>query len=177
MRKDVKLAPEIALVLAGLLLMRWTRNHREATARMVAPTPGDSTQITELRRALAELDTRLSRQESASAQRFADLEARLGECSAKLSELPSSKQIVAAMEQLLARTMASLGQRLSTQAQAIQISRPLCLNPTLCFDASSNSPEKLLQTARRFKSHLAHAPVSRIRRALRERDACGVEPV
>jgi uncharacterized coiled-coil protein SlyX len=38
-----------------------------------------------------------------------------------LGEVPSTAQIVAAMEQLLSKTMASLDDRLSTQAHSIEV--------------------------------------------------------
>ena len=41
--------------------------------------------------------------------------------SAKLAEVPSTAQIVAAMEQLLSKTMTSLDDRLSTQAHSIEV--------------------------------------------------------
>ena len=59
--------------------------------------------------------------ESADATRFAQVESKLDEHSAKLADVPSTSQIVAAMEQLLSRTMASLDDRLSTQAHSIEI--------------------------------------------------------
>jgi hypothetical protein len=77
--------------------------------------------VQELRRALADLESRLAGQESASAHRFGQLEARIEEASAKLGEVPSTQQIVGAMEQLLAKTMASLDERLTTQAQSIEV--------------------------------------------------------
>ena len=38
----------------------------------------------------------------------------------KLADIPSTSQIVAAMEQLLSKTMASLDERLTTQAHSIE---------------------------------------------------------
>jgi uncharacterized coiled-coil protein SlyX len=49
------------------------------------------------------------------------VEARLDEHAAKLAEIPSTAQIVAAMEQLLSKTMASLDNRLTTQAHSIDV--------------------------------------------------------
>jgi uncharacterized coiled-coil protein SlyX len=49
------------------------------------------------------------------------VEARLEEHSAKLAEVPSTAQIVAAMEQLLSKTMTSLDERLTTQAHSIEV--------------------------------------------------------
>ena len=46
---------------------------------------------------------------------------RLAGHAAKLAEVPSTAQITAAVEQLLAKTMASLDERLTTQAQSIEV--------------------------------------------------------
>jgi hypothetical protein len=75
----------------------------------------------DLKTALANLESRIQARESADAARFAQVESRLDEHSAKLADVPSTSQIVAAMEQLLSRTMASLDDRLSTQAHSIEI--------------------------------------------------------
>jgi len=73
-----------------------------------------------LKRAIVNLEYRLSVQETASA-RFMQLEARLDEHAARLAEVPSTSQIVAAMEQLLSKTMGSLDDRLTTQAHSIEV--------------------------------------------------------
>ena len=49
------------------------------------------------------------------------METRLDEHAARLAEVPSTAQIVAAMEQLLSKTMASLDDRLTTQAHSIEV--------------------------------------------------------
>jgi chromosome segregation ATPase len=84
--------------------------------------PGMDPAVTEdLKAALANLETRIQARESADAARFAQVESRLEEHSARLADVPSTSQIVAAMEQLLSRTMASLDDRLTTQAHSIEI--------------------------------------------------------
>ncbi|MBZ5577846.1 MAG: hypothetical protein LAP40_14895 [Acidobacteriia bacterium] len=70
---------------------------------------------------MAELEARVASQEASQAGRFSQIETRLEEHAAKLSEIPSTTQIVAAMEQLLSKTMASLDERLSTQAHSIEV--------------------------------------------------------
>ena len=52
--------------------------------------------------------------------RFAQVETRLDEHAVKLADVPSTAQIVAAMEQLLSKTMTSLDERLTTQAHSIE---------------------------------------------------------
>ena len=59
--------------------------------------------------------------EEADAGRFGQIESRLEEHTAKLADVPSTSQIVAAMEQLLTKTMSSLDDRLSAQARSIDV--------------------------------------------------------
>ena len=131
MRKDLNVLSEVAIFLAGALAVGLVTGRRRDKAPAAAPavpaTPaappssGDAVAVLELRRALADIETRLAGQESISAQRFGQIEARIEEQSAKLAEVPSTQQIVNAMEQLLAKTMASLDDRLTTQAQSIEV--------------------------------------------------------
>ena len=81
----------------------------------------DSTAADELKRSLAGLENRLASQESANASILNQVEARLAAHAARLAEVPSTAQITAAVEQLLAKTMASLDERLTTQAQSIEV--------------------------------------------------------
>jgi chromosome segregation ATPase len=74
-----------------------------------------------LKRSITGLEARLSTQESANAERFGKIETRLEEHTAQLADVPSTTQIVAAMEQLLSKTMASLDERLTTQARSIEV--------------------------------------------------------
>lgn len=126
MRKDINVLSEVAIFLAGALAAGLMTSRRRETAPPAAPpmpppAPGESPAVIELRRALVDLETRLTGQESANSRRFGHLEARIEEQSAKLAEIPSTQQIVGAMEQLLAKTMASLDERLTTQAQSIEV--------------------------------------------------------
>jgi len=81
----------------------------------------DSATADELKRSLAGLEARLQDRETADAARFAQVESRLEEHAARLADVPSTSQIVAAMEQLLSKTMASLDDRLTTQANSIDV--------------------------------------------------------
>jgi uncharacterized coiled-coil protein SlyX len=62
---------------------------------------------------------RLAAQEAANSARFTHIEAKLDEHAVRLSDVPSTAQIVSAMEQILARTMSSLDERLTSQARSI----------------------------------------------------------
>ena len=75
----------------------------------------------DLKKSLAELEERLAAQASAHAASMAQIEARLNEHAGKLADVPSTSQIVAAMEQLLSKTIASLDDRLTTQARSIEV--------------------------------------------------------
>jgi chromosome segregation ATPase len=108
--------PRIAIFLAGVAAGALTGIRRERRAAGMDPAA-----LQELKNSLANLETRLTAQDSASAARFTQVEARLEEHATKLSEVPSTVQIVAAMEQLLSKTMASLDERLTTQAHSIEV--------------------------------------------------------
>ena len=117
MRKDLSVLSEVGIFLAGALAVGLLsgRRREEAPASPAARTAqGESPAVAELQRAVANLETRLAGQETTSAERFGQLEARL-------SEVPTTEQIVGAMEQLLAKTMSALDVRLTTQAQSIEV--------------------------------------------------------
>jgi chromosome segregation ATPase len=81
----------------------------------------NSADAEDLKKAVADLESRIQNREAADAARFTQVESRLDEHSAKLADVPSTSQIVSAMEQLLSRTMSSLDDRLSTQAHSIEV--------------------------------------------------------
>jgi hypothetical protein len=114
MRKDTGLLSELAVFVAGVLAAGIVSNGRRRAAAPAADTSA-------LEDAVAGLESRMVQQEAATAVRLGQLEARLEDHSAKLAEVPSTDQIVGAMEQLLAKTMASLDQRLITQAHSIEV--------------------------------------------------------
>jgi uncharacterized coiled-coil protein SlyX len=107
--------PRLAIFLAGIAAGALTSSRRAASGGLDTETGND------LKRSLADLENRLAAQESAGANRLGQIEARLDEHAARLADVPSTTQIVAAMEQLLSKTMASLDERLSTQAHSIDV--------------------------------------------------------
>jgi chromosome segregation ATPase len=121
MSRVLNYAPRVAIFLAGVAAAAITLpRHRSGGM--------DSATADELKRALAGLEGRLQDRESADAARFAadaarfaQVENRLEEHAARLADVPSTSQIVAAMEQLLSKTMASLDDRLTTQANSIDV--------------------------------------------------------
>ena len=106
--------PRVAIFLAGVAAAAVTLPRRECAGM-------DSAAVDELKRSLADLEARLQAREAADAARFVHVETRLEEHADKLKDVPSTSQIVAAMEQLLSKTMASLDNRLTTQAHSIEV--------------------------------------------------------
>jgi hypothetical protein len=118
MSRPLEMVPRIAIFLAGVAAGAITNSRRQSAA-----SEGPASK--EWKESLAKLETRfesrMAAQEAASAERFTQMEARLDEHAAKLSDVPSTSQIVAAMEELLSRTMSSLDERLTTQAHSIEV--------------------------------------------------------
>ena len=114
MERVLKYAPRVAIFLAGIAAGALTGARRDRAGL-------DPAAARELKRSLAGLENRLAAQDSAAAARFTQIEARLDEHAGKLANVPSTAQIVAAMEQLLSKTMSSLDERLTTQAHSIEI--------------------------------------------------------
>jgi chromosome segregation ATPase len=116
MPRTIDYLPRIAIFLAGIAAGALTSVRRERGGAGMDPAA-----LQDLKSSLANLETRLTAQDTATTARFAQVEVRLEEHSAKLAEVPSTAQIVAAMEQLLSKTMSSLDDRLSTQAHSIEV--------------------------------------------------------
>jgi uncharacterized coiled-coil protein SlyX len=112
MSRTFLILPGVAAFLAGMAAGAMTAGRREQSGLDPAITE-------DIKRALAKLEAQFATQETASAGRFAQIEVRLDEHAAKLVDMPSTSQIVSAMEKLLARTMSSLDERLTSQARSI----------------------------------------------------------
>ncbi len=113
MERILKNIPRFALFAAGVAAGVLAGGRKERGASDAA--------LSDLKKSLGELDGRLTAHESATAARFEKVETQVEEHSKKLAEMPSTEQIVAAMEQLLSRTMTSLDERLVTQAHSIDV--------------------------------------------------------
>jgi uncharacterized coiled-coil protein SlyX len=111
MSRSLGILPGIGAFLAGMAAGVLTGARRESG--------GDAAATSELKTALARLETRIAAREVASATRFTQIEAKLEEHAGRLADVPSTSQIVSAMEQLLAKTMSSLDERLTAQAVSI----------------------------------------------------------
>jgi uncharacterized coiled-coil protein SlyX len=114
MANALSYVPRAAIFLAGIAVGVVSSSRRE-------PGAPDSGAVRDLKRAVVDLEGRLAAQETAQAARFHQIESRLDEHATKLADIPSTTQIVAAMEQLLSKTMASLDERLTTQAHSIEV--------------------------------------------------------
>lgn len=113
MSRPLNIVPRVAIFLAGVAAGALSNPRRQ--------TSTSDTDVQELKRAMAALEGRLAAHEAATAQRFAEVDTRLEEHATKLSDVPSTSQIVGAMEQLLSKAMASLDDRLTTQAHSIEV--------------------------------------------------------
>src|SRR5438552_8381648 len=111
MSRALNYIPRAALFLAGAAAAALTIPRRQVRET-------DPAALAELKKAVAQLESRLQARESADIGRIERIESRLEEHSAKLADVPSTSQIVAAMEQLLSKTMASLDERLTNQARS-----------------------------------------------------------
>jgi chromosome segregation ATPase len=116
MEKGYSIVPRVAIFLAGVVAGALTLPRRDRGGGSAEPAVTE-----ELKNAISRLEGRLAAQDSANAARFTQIEAHLEEHTGKLAEVPSTAQIVAAMEQLLSKTMASLDDRLTTQAHSIEV--------------------------------------------------------
>jgi len=116
MSRALNYVPRVAIFLAGVAAGVLSGSRRGGRGGAMDPALAQ-----DLKRSIGDLERRLADQESASANRFGQIEARLDEHTAKLADVPSTSQIVAAMEQLLSKTMASLDERLTTQAHSIEV--------------------------------------------------------
>ena len=98
-----RLAVVIGGFAAGALVRRWQAHETAAS-----------------RRSLDRLSREWKAQARAHDQRIARLEARSDAQDAKLTELPTTVQIVSAMDELLVKAMSGLEGRLTAQAQSIE---------------------------------------------------------
>ncbi len=116
MARALDFFPRFAIFLAGVAAGALTNSRRDRSAGL------DPAAAQDLKHSLmTELETRLGASDAANASRFTQIEARLEEHATKLADVPSTAQLVAAMEGLLSKTMTSLDDRLTTQAHSIEV--------------------------------------------------------
>ena len=103
--------PRAALLLAGVAAGAMTRIFKSA----------DDKDLAQLKKSIADLEGRLANQEALHDNRLNRLETKVVEHEQRLNDVPSTSQIVEAMEALLSKTMTSLDARLSAQAHSIDV--------------------------------------------------------
>jgi hypothetical protein len=104
--------PRVAILVAGFAagaLARAISNRQQAR------------ELAALKRALSDAQEHLAARQVALDDTIARLEQRLDTHETRLNDIPSTTQIVAAMDELLSKTMHSLNQRLSAQADSIEL--------------------------------------------------------
>jgi hypothetical protein len=111
MQAERSQVPRAAFLLAGVAVGALSRLWGARNSR----------QIADLRRQVSELRLRVEESQTGVEERIARVETRIEEHEVRLKDVPSTGQIVAAMEDLLGRTMHSLDQRLSAQADSIEL--------------------------------------------------------
>jgi len=116
MGKAVSFAPRAAIFLAGVAAGALTLSRR-------GPGGADRAAVGDLKRSLARLEERLTADEAANAAIQKEIQARLESHASRLAAVPTLEQLTAAIEQLLAKTMGALEERLTTQATSIEILR------------------------------------------------------
>ena len=104
--------PKIAIFLVGVAAGAVSGSRRE---RVADPETG------KLKKSIADLEAKLAVHESATEARITQVETRVEAHEARLADVPSTTQLVSAMEQVLGRTMASLDERLAAQAHSIDV--------------------------------------------------------
>ncbi|HUB33501.1 MAG TPA: hypothetical protein VMA31_10750 [Bryobacteraceae bacterium] len=114
MSKDSHLLSEVGIFLAGAIAVGIL------TARRTEPrrAPSDVGSVT---KGFEEEQTKAAALDAALAARLAKIEERLNQHEARLAEIPSTQQIVAAMEQLISKMVNSLDERFKSQAQSIEV--------------------------------------------------------
>jgi hypothetical protein len=101
--------PRLGFFLAGVVAGAVVRSRkREAETERT---------VEQLKQTVAALEVRLASQESLVAGQLQSIEAH----TAKLNAIPSTGEIVEAMESLLAKTLSGLDQRLGAQANSIEV--------------------------------------------------------
>ena len=116
MSNVINLVPRAVFFLAGVAVGALTGGRREREG-------ASASAVGELKESIGRLEIRIATQEISVKDRFQQVDERLDEQAAKLAEMPSTGQIIGAMEQILARSMASLDERMANQAHSIEVLR------------------------------------------------------
>jgi chromosome segregation ATPase len=115
--QGLKYIPKLAIFLAGIAAGALTGGARRGRGQGGL----DPAALDALKKSLGDLEARVAAQQSATSERFEQVDQQLQEHAARLADAPSTSQIIAAMEQLLSKTMSSLDERLTNQARSIEV--------------------------------------------------------
>jgi hypothetical protein len=113
--QGLRYLPRVAIFLAGIAAGALTSGSRRGRGTL------DPAALDALKKSLVDLESRVAAQESATSARLEEVTLQLQDHTARLADVPSTSQIVAAMEQLLTKTMSSLDERLTSQARSIEV--------------------------------------------------------
>src|SRR6516165_964667 len=121
MPRASRFVSKLALFLGGTFvgMLLWSRRSEAGSGRAKLESLGQT--LHDLQQLVGSIEARFAQQESITAELLKQLEARLEELAARVGETPSTLEIVTAVERLLSRTMTSLDDRLSAQAQSIDL--------------------------------------------------------
>lgn len=115
MPQGLKYIPRVAIFLAGIAAGALTSGSRRGRGQV------DPSAVDALKKSLADLESRLATHEAGTSARIEQLDEQVRDHTTRLADVPSTSQIIAAMEQLLSKTMSSLDERMTTQARSIEV--------------------------------------------------------
>ena len=121
MNRALAVVTKLPFFLGGAILGLVLSSRRSEVKSIGAKVRADAETVRDLRQLVSSVESRLASQESLSADLLKQLEGRLEALASRVGETPSTQEIVAAVERLLFRTMTSLDERLSAQAQSIEL--------------------------------------------------------
>jgi uncharacterized coiled-coil protein SlyX len=104
-------------------------------------------EIAALKSSLSETEGRVARQREEWEERFRNMESRVDDHELRLNEVPSTGQIVSAIEDLLAKNMASLNQRLSAQSGSIDLLKTTVAQTDALLERVLESLDSLRESA------------------------------
>ena len=113
--------PKVTFFLGGVFVGMLLCSRKMAAGSQPAKHKSDTQTALDLQELAGSVEARLTHQESATADLVKQLDARLAQLAARVGESPSTPEIVTAVEKLLSRTVTSLDDRLSAQAQSIDL--------------------------------------------------------
>ncbi|MFB3827167.1 MAG: hypothetical protein ACE15B_10375 [Bryobacteraceae bacterium] len=128
--------PRFAFLLAGVAA--------GTAVRLLVSGPRETAS---LRRQVADLRAEIARREAERDRRFESIENRLAEHDAALATVPSAAEIGAAVEAALSRTMLNLDQRLTAQAESIDLLKTTVAQTDSLLERVLESLDSLRQDA------------------------------